>query len=240
MWKAVVVTARRFLGYSPRVFGEINIEVLIAIAVPILIEVLPTTAVFRLILLVILAFIFADLASRVTTNLWGKSLAVVLAFIVTLLVGYGRVSEQFYIEAVVADYKMQRDFAAKYTAHDESLKRVVEHYDQLQAAQSLFGGSIAGSAEINRQAIGDIKNVLNNIEAIALPFGKGLKIKLAQNLYRILYPVPMRIAPQISITGLPSGVTATIINSTNLGFTVLLSPLSTPLDHFGIAASAEP
>ena len=227
----------RFLQWSPQAFGHIPIEVLLAMAVPIAVEVLPTTGNVRAILLAVLCFIVADLVSRATPIFWGKCVAVTLAIIATLVVGYPRVDEQLKADAVLRDYKTTRDLAAKYAAHDKSLKRVVAHYDQLRTAQSLFGGSIAS---ITTAEIEDVKNVLNNIEAIATPFGKALQIKLAQNFYRVLYPGPMRITPQISITGLPSGVTSTIINSTNLGFTVLFSPLSNPVDHFGISASAEP
>ena len=177
MWKAFVATARRFmacsvqyktrfLAYSPSVFGEISIEVLIAVAVPIAVEVLPMTGVIRLILLVVLASVFADLASRVTAKVWGKCLAAGLAFIATLVVGYGRVSEQFYVDAVIADYKTQRELVGKYAVHDATLKRIAEQYDRLRNAQSLFkslqqAASDAQDVEINRQNIEDLKNARN-------------------------------------------------------------------------------
>ncbi len=234
----------RILGYSSPFFGHLNIEVLIAIAVPIMVEVLPMTGVTRLILLVILAFVFADLASRVTSILWGRCLAAILAFIATLVVGHGRVAEQFYVDAVLSDYQTQRDLAAKYAAHDETLKRITAQYDRLRDAQSLFK-SIQGtidesqSAEINGQNVEDLKNALNNIEAVATPFGEGIRIKLGQNLYRVIYAVPMRVTPNVSFIGLPTVIKPTLNESTNLGFTVIFFPLSIPVNDFGLSASAE-
>lgn len=201
--------------------------------------------VVRLLLLLVLALVFADLASRVTPIIWGKCVAAILAIVATLVVGQGRVAEQFYVDAVLRDYQTQRDLAAKYAAHDELLKIIAAQYDRLRDAQSLFR-SIQGktdegqSAEINKQNVEDIKNALNNIESIATPFGAGIRIKLGNNLYRIIYPIPMRITPNVMFIGLPSGVTPTLNKSTNLGFTVIFFPLSVPVDHFGLAASAEP
>jgi hypothetical protein len=235
----------RFFGYSPPLLGQINIEVLVVIAVPIMVEVLPMTGLVRLLLLLVLALVFADIASRVTPILWGRWVAAILAVIATLVVGQGRVTEQFYVDAVLRDYLTQRDLAAKYAVHDESLKKIAAQYDRLRDAQSLFG-SIQGkidesqSAEINKQNVEDIKNALNNIESLATPFGAGIRIKLGPNLYRVIYPVPMRITPNITFTGLPSGVTANFNESTNIGFTVIFFPLSIPVDHFGLTASAEP
>jgi hypothetical protein len=134
---------------------------------------------------------------------------------------------------------LSRDLVAKFQAHDESLKRVVGQYDRMKAAQSMLARFInVQPTDINERSIEDLKSVLNNFEATATPMGSGLKIKLGTNLYRVIFPVPMRIAPAISIGGLPAGVTPMIVEKSNIGFTVLFVPLSIPVDHFGETSDA--
>jgi hypothetical protein len=234
----------RLLSYSSPLFGQISIEVLVAISAPIAVEVLPLTGLSRLVLLLILALVFADLASRVTPIVWGKWVAALAAMVATIVVGQNRVTEQFYVDTVIRDYKTQRDLAQKYAAHDETLRTVVAQYDRLRNAQSIFG-AIRGKLddgqddEINRQNVEGIKNVLNDIESVATPYGAGIRIKLGRNLYRVIYPVPMRVTPNVTFTRLPVSVTYTLNESTNLGFTVISFPLSITVDRFGLTATAE-
>jgi hypothetical protein len=86
----------------------------------------------------------------------------------------------------------------------------------------------------------DFRNALNSIDVDVAAMGGALRIKLGPNLYRIINPVPMRIAPSVAFGGLPSGTIANIVEISNIGFTVLFLPLSVPIEHFGLGASANP
>jgi hypothetical protein len=229
---------------SQRIFPGFSIEFLLAIAIAIIFGVFPMTGGFKLFFLIVLAVVLAALAWRSPLPRRCKLFASLLAAVATILMGHAPVEDQFNTDAVFRDYKTTRDLVAKFQAHDYSLKRIVEQYDRLNRAQSMFDSMRAKPdenqhAEINRQSIEDLKSALSNFEAIATPTGRGLRIKLGHNMYRVIYPVPMRISPSLSFIGLPAGVTGTIIEPSNLGFTVLFLPLSTPVEHFGLTASAE-
>jgi hypothetical protein len=152
--------------------------------------------------------------------------------------------DQYDTDAILQDYKTKRDLAAKFQDRLDSLKIIVAQYDRLQDAQSLFDSfhskpDEAQHADIDRARAQDVKNALNNIEAVATPVGPGLRIKLGVNLYRIIDPTPMRAPPKLTYTGLPAGVEALVGEKSNLGFTVLFLPTSIPVDHFGWIASAD-
>jgi len=49
----------------------------------------------------------------------------------------------------------------------------------------------------------------------------------------------MRVAPALSFSGLPDGVEAHVIEKTNIGFTVVFTPSTIPVEKFGMQASAE-
>lgn len=166
-----------------------------------------------------------------------RLIASTAAILAVFALGRAPVEDQYHIDAVLRDYRSTRDLVAKFQAHDESLRRVVTQYDQMKAAQSLlanfFDKPPTDNAAITERSVEDLKSVLNNFEAIATPLGAGLKIKLGVNLYRIIFPVPMRATPALAMSGLPEGVKPIIIESSNLGYTILFLPLSIPVDHFG-------
>jgi hypothetical protein len=49
----------------------------------------------------------------------------------------------------------------------------------------------------------------------------------------------MRIAPDIQFNHLPQGVSATVVEKTNVGFTVIFTPQTIAVDKFDFVASAE-
>jgi hypothetical protein len=232
------------VGRYPRILGGFPVEFILAIALAIAMGILPIKWGFKLRLLVALILVLGELACRIPLPRWGEPIAFILVAVETIVMGYGPVVDQYNTDAVLRDYKTTRDLVAKFQAHDEALKKIVAQYDHLTAAQSLFE-SIWGKidenqrAEITRQSAEDLKSVLNIFNAIATPVGGGLRIKLGLDMYRVIYPVPMRIVPSLSFKGLPSGVTWTVIESSNLKFSVLFLPLSTQVEDFELNASAD-
>jgi hypothetical protein len=49
----------------------------------------------------------------------------------------------------------------------------------------------------------------------------------------------MRIPPNLTLSNLPNGAAATVIEKTAIRFVVIFTPESIPVEHFGFAASAE-
>jgi hypothetical protein len=232
-------------GRSPRILARFPIDFLLAVAIAIVLGVFPMTGGFKLFFLICLAAVVAELACRIPLPAQAKLVASALAVFATIAMGYGSVQDQFNTDAVFRDYRSTRNLLEKFQSRDESLKKIVAQYDRLDRAQSLFDSMMGATdqnqhSEINRQSVEDLKNALRNFDAIATPMGEGLRIKLGLNLYRVIYPVPMRMTPALAFTGLPVGVMGTVVEPSNLGFTVLFLPLSTPIDHFGLSASAEP
>jgi hypothetical protein len=145
---------------------------------------------------------------------------------------------------VLREYKANRDLVARFQDREFSLKRIVNQYDRLQAAQSLFDPfrshpDDAQHADIEKARAEDVRNMLGNFESIATPEGEGLRIRLGANFYWVINPVPMRIAPKLTFISLPAGTQALVAEKSNLGFTVLFLPLSISVDHFGFIADAD-
>lgn len=227
-----------------RIFERFPADFLLAIALAISLAVWPMTWWLKVLLLIALATILAELVWRIHLPRGWKVGSIPLIGLTVAVIGYGPVVDQYHFDSVLADYKAKRDLVAKFQDREASLKRIVGQYDRLRTAQSLFdsiGGKFNGEqyAEIDRASISDIKNALDSVELVVTPIGDVLKIKLGPNLYRIINPVPMVKAPSISFFSLPAGVSANVVERTNLGITVLFTPLSTRVDHFDMTASAD-
>ena len=220
-----------------------SIEFIVSTAIAIALALLPSAWEAKVVLLLALLGLLAVAIVRLPLSARAKSGASVLTLVVVTLLAIPSVLDQYRADAVLTAYQDKRDLAAKYQAHDESLKRIVAQFDNLRRAQSLFDAFTSPNAElhaaINDREVTDMTTALVNIDAIASPMGSGLRILLGQNLFRVIYPVPMRITPAISFIGLPEEARATLIENSNLGFTVLFLPFSVPVEHFGLAASAE-
>jgi hypothetical protein len=214
------------------------IDFLLGVVIAIILGIRPMTWGLKLVLLLLLMAIAGELSWRLPLTTGKRAIAALLGAIATAAVGYGPIEDQYHIDAVLRDYQSTRNLVAKYQVHDDSLKNVVDQYDRLRKANSFFaswyGKTLADQqTAINAQNIEDLKSVLNNFQAAATPLGDGLQIKLGMNMYRIIFSVPMRITPAISFGKLADGTTAQIIESSNLGFTVLFLPLSQPVNVFG-------
>jgi len=82
------------------------------------------------------------------------------------------------------------------------------------------------------------QDVVRTVVRDDLP-GKPLVMELAPNSFRVIYPVPMRAAPNLVFTGLPEGVSAVVSDKTEIRFSVSFLPTSIPVKTFGVMASAE-
>jgi hypothetical protein len=220
-----------FMHLFPRIFALLSAEFLLALAVSIVLAICPINWWIKAFLFIVLGAVLLELALRLTLPLRWKGVIIAVIIVSVGVSGFGIVSDQSETDAVIRDYKTTRDLLARFQTHDESLKRIVAQYDRLKNAQSLFDIMGRGKHEpeldsINSRNIEDLKITLNNFDAIATPEGDGLKIKIGTNMYRIIFPVPMVNTPKLSFYGIPRGITATTIEQSNLGFTVLFVPLS--------------
>jgi hypothetical protein len=114
------------------------------------------------------------------------------------------------------------------------IRSILAQYDQLQAATSTFE-KFAGTPDIKDRLatadniISELKVLLGNVQFRENP--QALIIRTAPNTFRVTFAVPMRVAPDIKFGGLPPGVTANIIEKSNIGFTVVFTPLTISIDH---------
>jgi hypothetical protein len=124
------------------------------------------------------------------------------------------------------------------------LARVLSQHDQLQsgiAAREQFTGK---RDERERSAAAEhifkeLRAVLGEVQPVQTSQGVGLIIKTAPNTLRVTFPVPMRIAPRISFKNLPAGTIPNLTEHSALGFTVVFSPPTVPVENFGYEADAE-
>jgi hypothetical protein len=124
------------------------------------------------------------------------------------------------------------------------LKLVISQYDQLQSAITNFERFAAAPQAQERIAaadhiIAELRTLLGGTKTVPGPGGQALIIRTAQNTYRVTFAVPMRIPPNITFMNLPPGTEGHVVEKTNLGFTVIFTPTTVPVETFGFAASAE-
>jgi hypothetical protein len=124
------------------------------------------------------------------------------------------------------------------------LRMIIRQYDQLRASidlQSRFVGQENKQDRIMSadQIIENIRDLLGVTQTVPGPGGKALIIQTAPNTFRVLFAVPMRAAPNLEFRGLPSGVSPTVLEKTNVGFSVTFSPQSIPVHTFNFIANAE-
>lgn len=139
--------------------------------------------------------------------------------------------------------RQQQQLEREATSRD-IISKVLTQYDQLQQGISVFEQWTGRRDEENRLAaaehiINELKALLGNVQTIQQPNGQALIIKTAPNSFLVTFPVPMRIPPAISFQNLPPGTTANILEKSNIGFSVVFTPRTTPVETFGFQASAE-
>ena len=126
------------------------------------------------------------------------------------------------------------------------IQRILAQYDQLRNGIEIFEG-FTGKANV-RDRVAAAEHIMKELQfaethtarLIDTPQGRGLVIKTAPNTFRVTFPVPMRVPPDIVFPQLPAGVTANIIEKSNIGFSVVFAPLTIPIETIpGFSASAE-
>jgi hypothetical protein len=125
-------------------------------------------------------------------------------------------------------------------------RRILAQYEQLMKGINVFEQMTGQKDERDRVAAAEhiMKELqvaaTNVVHVIDTPQGRGLVIKTAPNTFRVTFPVPMRVAPEVVFQNLPPGVTANVVEKSNIGFTVVFAPLTVPIDTIpGFSASAE-
>jgi hypothetical protein len=124
------------------------------------------------------------------------------------------------------------------------LRRVLSQYDQLRNAMTQRERSVGSEDQQERvvaaeQILGELKTLLGATQTVPGPGGQALIIKAPMNTFRVIFAVPMRIPPNLTFTGIPSGVEANVIEKSIVGFTVIFTPSSMAVDEFGFIASAD-
>jgi hypothetical protein len=127
---------------------------------------------------------------------------------------------------------------------DAVLAAIINQYQQLSQAATLFGQiSHRDPSQDQGKVATEILKILNHdvVRTLVrddLP-GKPLVIELEPNSFRVIYPVPMRVPPTLTFTGLPAGVSADVSDKSEISFTVSFLPTSIPVKTFGVIASAD-
>ena len=127
---------------------------------------------------------------------------------------------------------------------DVILAAIINQYQQLLRAAALFGqmshrDPSQEQGKIATEIMGILnKDVVRTLVRDDLP-GKPLIIELEPNSFRVIFPVPMRVPPELTFHDLPSGVSAEVSDKSEIGFSVSFLPLSVPVKRFNFSASAE-
>ena len=126
----------------------------------------------------------------------------------------------------------------------ELLRHIIAQYDRLQSGIRVhegfvgaldIGARLATAAEI----IASLRSQIGNISTVAVQGGDALIIKTAPNMFKVIFPVPMRITPALGFPDLPAGVTPQVLEASPIGFTVHFAPESIAVDKLHFSASAE-
>jgi hypothetical protein len=144
--------------------------------------------------------------------------------------------------ATIRMYQQVQD-AAK--SKDQYLVTVLAQYERMKNAAEVFeqiSGRKKDSPELNGLAetiLSEIRRVLPPIRVDSTLPNNPLIILIGENMYRVLFSVPMRVPPHLEFQNLPTGVAATITENSEFGFTVLFSPRSVSVEHFTFTADAD-
>lgn len=138
------------------------------------------------------------------------------------------------LQSALADQEQARNIAS----------RILAQYDQLQKGIEAFE-RFSGRNERDRLAAAEqVFNELKLAFATKVAEVRSLErdtliIQTAPNTFRVTFSVPMRITPRLLFNNVPPGVSANVIESSNIGFTVVFSPLAIPVsiaNSFGTGA----
>ena len=129
-------------------------------------------------------------------------------------------------------------------ARDEALAAVLSQYKGMKRATENWERFRASTDQEEKyQLATEVLEILStNLVPVSIPENlpdKPLILSLGTNTFRVLFAVPMRIPPEVTFEGLPSGTTATVTEKSKFGFTVIFSPSAVPVTNFRFSAIAE-
>jgi hypothetical protein len=140
------------------------------------------------------------------------------------------------LQAQLKDQKEAEKIAQRILAQYDQLRRGIETFERF-TGKTDDRDRVAAAEHIMKE----LKFAANNtVKIIDTPVGRGLVIKTAANTFRLTFPVPMRIAPDIIFQKLPAGATANVVEKSNIGFTVVFTPTTISVETIPpFMASAE-
>jgi hypothetical protein len=124
------------------------------------------------------------------------------------------------ITAVLAQYK--------------SLKQAMEEFEQ----RTGFPTSYEEKNEMATEVLGILSTNLTPVTTMKTLPSKPLILSVGSNTFKVLFPVPARIPPQLEFQGLPTGTQAKVIEVSKFGFTVVFTPTSVPIVNFGFIGNS--
>ena len=122
---------------------------------------------------------------------------------------------------------------------------VLGQYKKMKSALESIGTyrGRGSKNETEKEALGE--NILNLLSSELMPVktlpnhpNQPLIINMAPNIFKVLFSVPMRIPPELTITGIPEDVTPQIVEKTQYGFTVQFENIEKTILSFGFEADA--
>jgi hypothetical protein len=122
------------------------------------------------------------------------------------------------------------------------VRMVKEQHQRLANASAKLAtmtGSPTAKEDLGARLHADLDLVLSNVGVIATPLGDALKLKTGPNTFRVLFPIPMRIPPNLTFYNIPEGIDPMVVENSKIGFTVIFTPQTTPVNTFDFAADAE-
>ncbi|GHB75888.1 hypothetical protein GCM10008107_26640 [Psychrosphaera saromensis] len=138
--------------------------------------------------------------------------------------------------------KYYQDQLANHNYKDEILQKVVTQYSSMEAAINNFekyrNSPSNERGDLSEEVIKLITSELIPIQSRSDLPNKPLILKTANNTFRVLFSVPMRIPPKLNFSSIPEEVTANIIESSKFGFTVVFSPISIEISNFNFTADS--
>lgn len=138
-------------------------------------------------------------------------------------------------QKALAEFKQTTNLLGRVLAQFDSLQSGIATYEKMTDGKKHTEERLAAAEHIIRE----LGVILRDVRPNSTPQGLGLIIKTAPNTFRVTFPVPMRIPPQIDFLNLPEGAISHITEHSTLGFTVVFSPQNIVVETFGFAASAE-
>jgi hypothetical protein len=133
---------------------------------------------------------------------------------------------------------------SKHNQKDDVLSAVLSQYIKMKSATENFQKfrGTDNQEEQSKLAEHILATISNNVvpivEAKNLP-SQPLIIQLAHNTYKVIFSVPMRIAPELVFNGIPDDVKVEVSERSKFGFIVHFIPYETTITQFGFTANAE-